>query len=80
MEKRLPTLEDVNDVAPGTPIFFLHLYDRAQLNAAALRVVIDTRDTPNPPGAEIVRDAAGTPTAAARYARAMRHPPRQSHD
>ena len=61
-EKRLPTIAELNAVAPDTPIFILHLYDRALLNAAALRVVGYTRDTPNPPGGEIVRDAAGNPT------------------
>ena len=61
-EKRLPTLEELNAVAPDTPVFILHLYDRALLNAAALRVVGYTKDTPNPPGGEIVRDAAGHPT------------------
>jgi len=61
-EKRLPTLDELNAVAPDTPVFILHLYDRALLNAAALRVVGYTKDTPNPPGGEIVRDAAGNPT------------------
>jgi hypothetical protein len=61
-EKRLPTIDEINAVAPDTPVFILHLYDRALLNAAALRVVGYTRDTPNPPGGEIVRDAAGNPT------------------
>ncbi|MFG1403686.1 amidohydrolase [Xanthobacter sediminis] len=61
-EKRLPTLEEINAIAPDTPVFILHLYDRALLNAAALRVVGYTRDTPNPPGGEIVHDAAGNPT------------------
>ena len=61
-EKRLPTLAELNAVAPDTPVFILHLYDRALLNAAALRVVGFTKDTPNPPGGEIVRDAAGNPT------------------
>jgi hypothetical protein len=61
-EKRLPTLAELNAVAPDTPVFILHLYDRALLNAAALRVVGYTKDTPNPPGGEIVRDAAGNPT------------------
>jgi predicted amidohydrolase YtcJ len=61
-EKRLPTLDEVNAAAPDTPVFILHLYDRALLNAAALRVVGYTNDTPNPPGGEIVRDAAGNPT------------------
>ncbi|WP_299812672.1 amidohydrolase [uncultured Roseibium sp.] len=61
-EKRLPTLDELNIVAPDTPVFILHLYDRALLNAAALRVVGYTRDTPNPPGGEIIRDAKGNPT------------------
>ena len=61
-EKRMPTLDDINAAAPDTPVFVLHLYDRALLNRAALRVIGYTRDTPNPPGGEIVRDAAGNPT------------------
>lgn len=61
-EKRLPTLAELNAAAPDTPVFILHLYDRAMLNAAALRVVGYGKDTPNPPGGEIVRDAAGNPT------------------
>jgi predicted amidohydrolase YtcJ len=61
-EKRLPTIAELNAVAPETPVFLLHLYDRAILNAAALRAVGYTKDTPNPPGGEIVRGADGTPT------------------
>jgi predicted amidohydrolase YtcJ len=61
-EKRLPTIDEINAAAPDTPVFILHLYDRALLNAAALRVVGYTKDTPNPPGGEIVRDAQGNPT------------------
>ena len=61
-EKRLPTIEELNAVAPHTPVFLLHLYDRALLNAAALRAVGYTKDTPDPPAGEIVRDAAGNPT------------------
>ena len=61
-EKRLPTTAELNAVAPDTPVFLLHLYDRAILNAAALRVVGYTKDTPNPPGGEIVRGPDGTPT------------------
>ncbi|WP_431122290.1 amidohydrolase [Variovorax paradoxus] len=62
VEKRLPTIEELNAVAPDTPVFLLHLYDRALLNGAALRAVGYTKDTPAPPGGEIVRDAAGNPT------------------
>ena len=61
VEKRLPTLEEINAIAPDTPVFLLHLYDRALLNAAALRAVGYVRDTPEPPGGEIVRDASGNP-------------------
>jgi predicted amidohydrolase YtcJ len=61
-EKRLPTIEELNAVAPDTPVFILHLYDRAILNGAALRAVGYTKDTPNPPGGEIMRDAQGNPT------------------
>src|SRR6059036_1063134 len=34
-ERRMPTLEEINDVAPETPEFVLHLYCRALLNKAA---------------------------------------------
>ena len=61
-EERLPTIDELNAVAPDTPVFLLHLYDRAILNAAALRAVGYTKDTPNPPGGEIVRGPDGTPT------------------
>src|ERR1700739_3587935 len=62
VEKRLPTIEELNTAAPNTPVFILHLYDRAMLNGAALRAVGYTKDTPEPPGGEIVRDANGNPT------------------
>jgi predicted amidohydrolase YtcJ len=62
VEKRLPTLNEINAVAPDTPVFILHLYDRAMLNAAALRAVGYTKDTPEPPGGRICRDRNGNPT------------------
>lgn len=61
-ERRLPTLQELNTVAPETPVFILHLYDRALLNRAALRAVGYTKDTPNPPGGVIERDKSGNPT------------------
>src|ERR1700722_19392444 len=61
-EKRLPTIEEPQAVAPDTPVFLLHLYDRAMLNAAALRAVGYTKETPEPPAGEIVRDGRGNPT------------------
>jgi predicted amidohydrolase YtcJ len=62
VERRLPTLDELNAVAPDTPVFILHLYDRALLNRAALRACGYTKDTPNPPGGELVRNASGEPT------------------
>jgi predicted amidohydrolase YtcJ len=62
VEKRLPTIDELNAIAPDTPVFLLHLYDRAILNAAALRAVGYTKSTPAPPGGEIVRDARDNPT------------------
>ena len=62
VEKRLPTIEELNAAAPDTPVFLLHLYDRAFLNGAGLRAVGYTKDTPEPPAGEIVRDARGNPT------------------
>jgi predicted amidohydrolase YtcJ len=61
-EKRLPTIDEINAVAPDTPVFLLHLYDRAILNGAALRAVGYTKETPDPPAGEIVRDQNGNPT------------------
>jgi predicted amidohydrolase YtcJ len=61
-QKRLPTLDELNALAPDTPVFILHLYDRALLNRAALRAVGYTRDTPDPPGGRIERDRSGNPT------------------
>ena len=48
--------------APETPVFILHLYGRALLNGAALRVLGISRDSSNPPGGTIERDANGDPT------------------
>jgi predicted amidohydrolase YtcJ len=62
VEQRMPTLEEINEAAPETPVFVLHLYDRAMLNAAALRAVGYTKDSPDPAGGEIQRDKRGNPT------------------
>jgi predicted amidohydrolase YtcJ len=61
-ERRLPTLDEINAVAPDTPVFILHLYDRALLNRAALRAVGYDKNSVPPPGSEMQRDANGNPT------------------
>ena len=61
-ERRMPTLDEINQAAPDTPAFILHLYSGALLNRAALRVLGFTKDTADPPGGRIERDANGEPT------------------
>jgi predicted amidohydrolase YtcJ len=61
-ERRMPTLDEINAVAPNVPVFVLHLYDRAIINQAAVKVLGYTRDTPEPPAGKIERDKAGNPT------------------
>ncbi len=61
-EGLLPSLEEINQAAPDTPVFLLHLYDCALLNRAALRALGMDENTPNPPGGLICRDASGKPT------------------
>jgi predicted amidohydrolase YtcJ len=62
VERRMPTLAEINAAAPDTPVFVLHVYARAMLNAPALRAVGYTKDTPDPPGGAIERDERGNPT------------------
>jgi hypothetical protein len=61
-EQRMPTLEEINAVAPDVPVFILHLYDRAILNKAAVRALGYTKSTPEPVAGRIERDKSGNPT------------------
>ncbi len=61
-ERRMPTLEEVNAISAETPVFVLHLYDRAILNKAAVKALGYTKDTPEPPAGQIIRDKSGNPT------------------
>ncbi|MBL8901322.1 MAG: amidohydrolase [Planctomycetes bacterium] len=61
-ERRLPTLAELNEAAPDTPVFVLHLYAGALLNRAALRALGYERDLPVYPGSFVERDGAGRPT------------------
>lgn len=49
-ERRMPTLEEINEAAPDTPVFVLHLYCRAMLNKAALRACGYTEGYAQPSG------------------------------
>jgi predicted amidohydrolase YtcJ len=47
VERRMPTLDEINAVAAETPVFVMHLYDRALLNGAALRAVGYDKNAPD---------------------------------
>lgn len=61
-ERRMPTLDEINAAAPETPVFILHLYDRALLNEAALRALGYDKDAPGFPEGEVQIDGHGNPT------------------
>ncbi len=61
--KDLPTHHRLSEVTPDNPVWLRRVDGHAGLaNAAAMRLAGITRDTPNPPGGEILRDADGEPT------------------
>lgn len=59
----LPTRQLIDAVTPDHPVFVNRLDGHMALaNTLALRLAGITRDTPDPPGGSIVRDADGEPT------------------
>ena len=61
-EKRLPTPQELTDIAPNTPVFVLHLYSGGVLNKKGLEALGIDKDTQAPKGSVIERDANGNPT------------------
>ena len=61
-ERRLPTLAELNAAAPDTPVFVLHLYDRALLNRAALRALGWSEQAPPFDRGVVQTDERGRPT------------------
>ena len=77
-EHRFPTREELDAAAPDHPVIVDCAYAFA-LNTAALRAAGITRDTSDPPGGAIVKDASGEPTGLLRNARnLLSRFPRQS--
>ncbi len=59
----LPTRQLIDAVTPDNPVFINRLDGHMALaNTLALKLAGITRDTPDPPGGSIVRDASGEPT------------------
>src|SRR5512134_3044642 len=61
-EGRMPTLDEINAAAPETPVFILHLYERALLNRAALRALGYDENPPAFDRGVIERDPKGRAT------------------
>ena len=60
-EKRLPTLDELNEAVPDKPVFILYLYTFALLNRAAVDE-LGYDSTTRFPGGEVVLDNRGRPT------------------
>jgi hypothetical protein len=58
-----PTHEALSRVSPANPVLLTHASGHATFaNAKAMEVSGVTRDTPNPPGGDFLKDANGNPT------------------
>ncbi len=73
-EKRHPTLDEINAATGDTPCMIMHLYDRAWLNRAALRVLGWEKESPKLFGGYVERDAGGTTSLASLVAVWLRVP------
>jgi predicted amidohydrolase YtcJ len=49
-EKRMPTIQELNEAAPDTPTFVLFLYSQGLLNRAAVQALGLDEETPSPDG------------------------------
>jgi predicted amidohydrolase YtcJ len=79
-----PTKQDLDEVVPDKPVFVQRVDGHTSwANSLALKLAKVTRETPNPEGGEILRDARGEPTgilketAAVLVARVVPQPPRE---
>nr|WP_243847319.1 amidohydrolase [Microbacterium ulmi] len=65
-ERRVPTRAELDEAAPGNPVFVQELYDRGILNSAALAACGFGDESADPPKGHLIRDAAGRPTGEVR--------------
>lgn len=71
-ERRMPTREELDRIAPDHPVHVQALYDVAQMNTAAIRASGITGATPNPQGGVLEKDAQGNFTGVVRGFAGMR--------
>jgi predicted amidohydrolase YtcJ len=63
LEKRFPNRQQLDAVSPKNPVILTHISGHvAVANSLALKSAEIDKNTPNPPGGEIERDALGQPT------------------
>lgn len=61
--KRFPTHASLDRVAPNNPVYLNRIDGHAcWVNKRAMEIAGISRETPDPPGGRIIRDAAGNPT------------------
>ncbi|MEE8303014.1 MAG: amidohydrolase, partial [Candidatus Tectomicrobia bacterium] len=61
-ERRLPTVEELNEVAPDTPVYMQYFYSVGLVNNKAMEALGIDAETEDPEGARFVRDKDGKPT------------------
>lgn len=62
-KQNFPNKKDLDRIAPNNPVFLVRVDGHVGwVNSAALKAANVTRDTPNPAGGEIEKDAQGEPT------------------
>lgn len=63
LDKKFPTKQELDAIAPKNPVFLTHVSGHVAIaNSLALQHGEITKDTPNPPGGMIERDANGEAT------------------
>lgn len=71
-DKKFPNRQQLDAVAQDRPMMFGHISGHvAVVNSLALKLAGITRETPNPPGGEIERNASGEPTGMLKEGSAM---------
>jgi hypothetical protein len=71
-DKKFPNRRQLDAVAADRPMFFTHVSGHVAIaNSLALQLAGISRDTPNPTGGEIERDASGEPTGMLKEGPAM---------
>ena len=61
-ERRLPTVDELNEAAPTTPVYVQYFYSVGLVNRAGMQLLGIRRSSKDPVGGRFVRDKSGRPT------------------